>query len=352
MSSSDKIVLVNDERFRQELSKYTEKAEEYFILADTNTTKHCFPVVMSAAPGIDPGRLITVDAGEEGKNISTLHHIWSTLLHDGAGKNTLLLNLGGGMISDIGGFAAATYKRGIPYLNIPTSLLGMVDAAIGGKTAINIGGIKNQAGTFWRAEAVIIYPPFLASLDEDELLSGKAEMLKTAIVADRPLFDELSVMKQDIPSGDMIKRTAMIKNNIVMQDLYDRAERQCLNYGHSIGHALEALCQLRGKAVKHGLAVAAGILCEAYIATKMNILQDPAFRIIEKYINATFPPLHLMKEDIKDMLLLVGHDKKNYGGAIRMSLPSGLGKCTFGIAVEDTLISESLEYYATCQPSP
>ncbi len=350
MPHSDNIIFTNSENFREVFSKYIGETEKNFFLADENTHKHCYPLIKKLFPGLDDERVIVIDAGDGEKNITSLHHIWSFLLHHGADRQSRLINLGGGMITDIGGFAASTFMRGIPYVHIPTSLLGMVDAAIGGKTAINIGKIKNQAGTFSLAGAVIIHPQFLETLPWDEFLSGYAEILKTAIAFDKTLFEKLLQVKgggspiKNI-SEDIIRRTASIKNEVTTRDFHDRAERQCLNFGHSVGHALEALYFSNGDEIKHGYAVAAGMLCEAFISKQILKLREEDYLEIEKYILCTFPKVHFREEDIDGIINLIRHDKKNFRDDIRMSLIEARGKCRFGISCPEGIIKDSLKHY-------
>ena len=350
MPHSDNIVYAGPENPGKVLSKYIGETEKNFFLTDKHTADKCYPIIQKLFPDLNDEHLIVLDAGDDEKNITSLHHIWSFLQHHGAGRNSRLINLGGGMITDIGGFAASTFKRGIPFVHIPTSLLGMVDAAIGGKTAINLSKVKNQAGTFARAEAVIIYPQFLQTLPPDEFLSGYAEILKTAIAFDKALFEKLlqiegnkSLIKNI--SGDIIRRTASIKNEVTTGDFHDRAERQCLNFGHSVGHALEALYFSNGDEIKHGYAVAAGMLCEAFISKQILKLREEDYLEIAKSILNTFPNVSFREKDIDGIINLIRHDKKNYGDDIRMSLIEAAGKCRFGISCPEGIIKDSLKHY-------
>lgn len=346
MEASDNIIFAGPTEFEQLVHKYIGETEKNLILCDTNTAKYCFPLIKNLLPGISDNQLIEIDAGDDEKNITNLHHIWSKLQFQGADRGSCLINLGGGMITDIGGFAASTYKRGISFVNIPTSLLGMVDAAIGGKTAINLSKVKNQVGSFTRAEAVLIYTGFLETLPEEEFLSGYAEVLKTAIVFDRELYYDLIEAKpEELAMEDIIRKTASIKNKVISRDFRDRNERQCLNFGHSIGHGLEAFYLNKGQELKHGVAVAAGMVCEAYISKRLLNLHDQGLQQINDYIRRSFPPVKFREKDIEDIIALIRHDKKNYRGELRMSLIKGIGNCKFGIAVPEKISSESLEYY-------
>lgn len=346
MPDTDHIIFATVTDFSEHLASYIGETEKNFVLADSNTARHCFPVLKQALPFLDDDRLIVVDAGDDEKNITNLHHIWSSMQFAGADRKSCLINLGGGMISDLGGFAASTYLRGIQFINIPTSLLGMVDAAIGGKTSINISKVKNQAGTFARARAIIINPVFLDTLPEEELLSGYAEVLKTAIVFDRELYYELiETNPEQLLLFDVIRKAAMIKKEITERDFHDHGTRQCLNFGHTIGHGLEAFYLIRGQELKHGYAVAAGMVCEAYISAKMLNLAEQSLQQITDYCKRSFPITGFREKDIDDIIALLRHDKKSYEEEIRMSLINTIGNCTFGVAIPEDLIRESLMYY-------
>ncbi|MEE4255660.1 MAG: 3-dehydroquinate synthase family protein [Bacteroidales bacterium] len=346
MPDRDHIVFCSEENFSEVLLSHTEEPRKFLVLADTNTAKYCYPILRDALPSIDDDSLIIIDAGDEEKNITNLHYIWSSMQFRGADRNSCLINLGGGMVSDLGGFAASTYLRGIDHINIPTSLLGMVDASIGGKTSINISRVKNQAGTFARAKAIIVNPVFLDTLPEEEFLSGYAEVLKTAIVFDRELYyDLLETKLEDLLMVDVIRKAATIKQEVTAKDFHDRSERQCLNFGHTIGHGLEAFFLSKGQELKHGFAVAAGMVCATYISAKVLNFPEQGLQQITNYIRRSFPPLKLRETDIDDIIALIRHDKKKFQGEIRMSLLNSIENCTFGIAVPEEIIRESVLYY-------
>lgn len=350
MQASDNIIFASPVELEQLVHKYIGETEKNLILCDTNTASYCLPIIKAYLPEINDDQLIIIDAGDEEKNATSLHHIWSKMQFHGVDRSNLLINLGGGVITDIGGFAASTYKRGIPFVNIPTTLLGMVDAAIGGKTAINLSKIKNQVGTFKHAETVIIYPPFLETLPDEEKRSGYAELVKTALVFNKSLFQQLMNMDfMDHFDDEIIRMAAGLKQAVTQKDFLDRAERQCLNFGHSIGHALEALYFSHGKELSHGYAVAAGILCEAYISKWVTKLPHEDFEDIQKHILEGFPKVAFSVEDIQNILALIKHDKKNYDGKIQMSLIKGIGQCEFGITVPEKAIRDALVYYITEQ---
>ncbi|NQT77183.1 MAG: 3-dehydroquinate synthase [Bacteroidetes bacterium] len=344
----------DEKHFGRIISGYIGETEKNFILTDINTAKLCLPLVRSQFPGFDESRVITIDSGEGEKNISSLHHIWSFLLHHGAGRDSCLLNLGGGMITDLGGFAASTYKRGIRFVHIPTSLMGMTDAAIGGKTGINIGGVKNQAGTFALPEAVIVMPGFLKTLPWNELLSGFAEIFKAALALDHNFWNEIKGLSLNetertaiisrLENG-IIRKSIEIKSEVVASDFRDQGKRQCLNFGHSIGHAMELLKQGATKDIPHGYAVAAGMLCEAFISKLLCGLSAKQFSDIEKCICVNFPKTKFEKKDNDGIISLIRHDKKNVNDRIMMSLLKAPGTCMPGVDCPEAVIREGLSYY-------
>jgi 3-dehydroquinate synthase len=329
-------------------------SENDFVLADSNTAKHCYPILKKISNHLNEDHLIIIEPGEEEKNITSLHHIWNFLQHAGANRDSRLFNLGGGMITDIGGFAASTYKRGIPFIHIPTSLMGMVDAAIGGKTAINLGQVKNQVGSFSLPEAVLIHHGFLLSLPWEEFHSGYAEIIKISLTFDSSLWQLLRDIHLTEHGREKICqqlgesicfKAASLKSRVVSRDFIDGGERQCLNFGHSIGHALEAFFLGNGKELKHGLAVAVGMICESYISTQILDFEIEEAEIIKEYILKNFPKIDFGERDIDDIMILLKHDKKNLEKEIIMSLLSAPGKCVYGTPCPEEIIRDSLSYY-------
>ena len=329
-------------------------SEKDFILTDTNTARHCLPILKKLFPFLDEERQIIIESGEDEKNISTLHHIWSFLQDAGAGRYSRLINLGGGVVSDIGGLAASTYKRGIEFIHMPTSLMGMADASIGGKTAINLGKVKNQIGLFSLPEAVVIYPGFLDTLPWEEFLSGYAELIKIGLVSNSTLWNEMlgieliEERRQTIIAQleeVILPKAIELKAEMVSRDFKDQGERQRLNFGHSIAHALEALYLSKGNQLRHGIAVAAGMVCEAGISTQLSGLSVTEEKTITEYILANYPQLVFEEKDIADIIAFMRHDKKNYEDDIRMSLLKTAGACVYGIPCQEDIIRESLLSY-------
>jgi len=326
----------------------TNKLKEYgkrFVLTDENTHEHCLPVFKNLTNNIEIDGIIIIKAGE--KDIEETIKVWNKLSELGADRDSLLINLGGGVISDLGGFAAATYKRGISFINYPTSLLGMVDAAIGGKTGLDFSGIKNQIGLFTNPIKVVIDPVFLKTLNQNHLLSGYAEMLKCGLIMDRDLWSSLSnINYQQINDWDsLIVQTARNKVDIVRHDTHEKGIRKILNFGHTVGHAIESYYLTKGKAVTHGEAVAAGMICEAFISSNLYEFECTHFNEIINVIDMNFDRFDLKPEDIKDLIDFMKHDKKIKDGKHNFSLLRKLGKAVHDIEVDEETIKESILFY-------
>ncbi len=318
-----------------------------FIITDENTGKYCLPVLQNKLPNLDNYDIIEIPYGEENKNIDFCIGIWKMLLDFGADRNALVINLGGGVVTDMGSFAASTYKRGIDFLQIPTTLLSQVDASVGGKTGIDIDSVKNIIGTFAQPKAVIICDEFIETLPENQVVSGFAEVIKHGIIADNAYYNE--VVKLASPKEitiEQIKRSVEIKNEVVLEDPFEKGLRKILNFGHTIGHAVESWSlENDSKSLTHGEAIAIGMITEAYIANKIGMLSDEELNIIKNDMLKFFPKYNL-KSDIYDVLLeIMQHDKKNISGKINFSLPDKIGNCKFNIVVSHDLIKESLDYY-------
>lgn len=328
------------------LSFFREKTySSVFVLADENTAGHCFPLLPEELRQEE--KLIVIPAGEEQKNLVSAEDVWIKLLLHEADRNSLLLNLGGGMITDLGGFAASVFKRGIPFIHIPTTLLGMVDAAIGGKTGINFAHFKNQLGTFTLADEVFICPTFLKTLPERELLSGFAEICKYGLIADKPLWNHIKTM-QPAKINDwlpLIKTCTDIKQDITGKDPKERGLRKILNFGHTIGHALESYSLDNDeKPLLHGEAIAIGMLCEAWLSVQKSGLSEEIFSEISQYIKATFPAYKISKEACPVLMDYMRGDKKNMNGQIQMVCLKAIGEAVYDIGCTEAEIAESLSY--------
>ncbi|MFN3529684.1 MAG: 3-dehydroquinate synthase [Bacteroidia bacterium] len=294
-----------------------------FVLADEHTAQHAQPIAT-----LLEARLFVLPAGEQHKTLASAQKLWGLLMEAGADRQAVLLNVGGGMITDLGGFVAATYKRGIRYLNIPTSLLAQVDAAVGGKTGVNFGGVKNALGHFYEANAVLFYAGFLETLPLRELRSGKAEMLKHALIADADMFAALQALGVDeLPQLALIKRAVEIKCSIVASDPLEQAERKLLNFGHTFGHAIESYSQQGSHPLLHGEAVFMGMLLESRLSAALKLLPAEQLQQISQVLEAYQPDFEL--PDLEALLPYMLQDKKNQAARISFSLITGIGEAIY-----------------------
>ncbi len=310
-----------------------------FVLTDKNTNVNCTPLLNNTDVNFIE---ITVEEGEHNKNWNKVSEITSELMEYRADRHSLLVNLGGGMITDLGGFVASVYKRGIRFIHIPTTLLAMVDAAIGGKNGINFNGIKNQLGCIRQPEAVYINPVFLTTLPEKEHLSGLAEMLKHGLIADYDYFKSL-ISYPDIDLFQAIKQSVEIKQKVIVQDPYEKGLRKILNFGHTVGHALEAFYQDRGHPVTHGHAVALGMIAELYLSYKLTGLEKKflhqASEVLHKFYKV--PPL---KPGLDELAPYLVQDKKNRNDRVQAVLLKSPSEPLTDIPVPTDVLKESLDY--------
>jgi 3-dehydroquinate synthase len=304
-------------------SKFTNSKK--VILADENTFEHCVSFLTSNFDALSNAEIVVIPAGEENKTLEICSQVWETLSDYHIQRSDLLINVGGGMVTDMGGFIASVYKRGIPFINIPTSLLAMVDASAGGKTGIDLNHFKNQLGTFAHPELVICDPEFLQTLPKEELLWGQAEMLKHGIIASTEHWD--AVKKMDLESIDstIIAQSVTIKNDIVLKDFKEQADRKKLNLGHTIGHAIEGF-MLDFNPLPHGRCVAHGILAESLLAHKFGTLSQADFMEIKATIENLYPELVLTHEQLDPIVNLMQQDKKNRGNEINFVGIKGIGE--------------------------
>lgn len=321
-----------------------------FVLVDENTEKHCLPILK---PYLENFALIKISSGEVYKNLQTANIIWDNLHQHTANRNAVLLNLGGGTLSDIGGFCAATFKRGIDFINIPTTLLSMVDASIGGKLGIDLSNYKNLIGVFQHPEQIFIYPKFLKTLPSNEIRNGLAEMIKHALINDEKLFHKIIATNQ-IDSEQLekwIEKSAKIKVKIVNKDPLEKDLRKVLNFGHTIGHAVETFSLMNDKEpLKHGEAVAIGIICESYLSYKINKLTKEEFELIVKFTFKNFEK-YISNWNNKELLKIMQNDKKNINSEINFTLLKKIGKAKIDCYCSIELILESLEFYKNFVPT-
>ena len=298
-----------------DVSKYSKIG----ILVDENTKEFCLPLLSEIKKSV----IIEIKSGEQNKNIDTCNLIWNQLTKNSFDRDSLLINLGGGVIGDMGGFCASTYKRGIDFIQIPTSLLAMVDASVGGKLGIDFNGLKNQVGLFSNPKTVIINPKFLETLSENELKSGFAEVVKHALIVDKNLWVHLKNNPfQDLDWEDVIETSVQIKNKIVISDPKEKGERKKLNFGHTFGHAIESYYLQKGTPILHGEAIFMGIILES----ELSSLSVSEKNDIKNYILSNFSLPYTPSKS--NLLNFLRNDKKNFEEKINFSLLEGIGGCT------------------------
>ncbi|MFL1895531.1 3-dehydroquinate synthase [Aquimarina sp. 2-A2] len=348
--SKDSVVYFNTSGYdaiNQYLNK--NKPSKIFILVDSNTQEFCLATFLTFLQTELSIEVIEIEAGEINKTIDTCTGVWNALSELGADRKSLLINLGGGVVTDLGGFVACTYKRGIPYINVPTTLLAMVDASVGGKTGVDLGNLKNMVGVISESEMVVIDSNYLQTLPANQMRSGLAEMLKHGLIQDLSYWQKLSDLSQ-LSSNDLenlIYESVVIKNNIVIQDPTEQGIRKYLNYGHTLGHAIESfyLTHPQKETLLHGEAIAIGMIMEAYLSTKCLTLSSTALEEISKIILTTFPKISIDSSDYDAILSLLIHDKKNENDTVYFVLLEAIGKAAFNCTVDEALLKEAFEYY-------
>jgi 3-dehydroquinate synthase len=315
------------------------------ILVDQNTKKHCYE---SVKPLLPAHKVIQIKAGEENKNLETCSYIWEQMTENELDRHSLLVNLGGGVIGDMGGFCAATYKRGIDFIQIPTTLLSQVDASVGGKLGIDFQGFKNHLGVFTLPNAVLIDKEFLKSLPERELRSGFAEIIKHCLIQDATKWKEIRILDLDQQNlGDLIQHSVEIKKQVVTADPTEKGLRKILNFGHTLGHAIETFFLDKGKKrLLHGEAIAAGMIAEAYIGFQKGMVNEDELAQIEEFIYAVYGTVNIDPNDFEAIIKLTQQDKKNKGKLVRASILKGIGDCAYDISLSKTDMKKALAYYS------
>ncbi|MBR6121206.1 MAG: 3-dehydroquinate synthase [Prevotella sp.] len=322
-------------------------ADRRFVLVDETTHRLCLPLVagFECMRGVEP---IVIKAGDQNKGLDSVAHVWSELGRMGATRHSLLINLGGGMVTDLGGFAASTFKRGIHFINIPTTLLAMVDASVGGKTGINFGGLKNEIGAFRNASSVILDTVFLKTMDAENLLSGYAEMLKHGLIHQGTMLTELLLFDIEQPNLAKLQRmvadSVQVKQRIVTEDPTERGIRKALNLGHTVGHAFESLA-LERTPVLHGYAVAWGLVCELYLSTVKTGFPVDRMRQTVRFIFDHYGRMPITCDDYPRLLQLMSHDKKNVAGRINFTLLGDVGDVHIDQTATNEEIEEALDFY-------
>jgi 3-dehydroquinate synthase len=342
-----KVIL--SEQLEQALSAAIDecRADRCFVLVDETTRQLCLPVLSAFAcmQGVQP---IVIQPGDQHKDLEAVAHVWSELGRMGATRHSLLINLGGGMVTDLGGFAASTFKRGIHFINIPTTLLAMVDASVGGKTGINFGGLKNEIGAFRNASSVILDTVFLKTMDAENLLSGYAEMLKHGLIHQGTMLTELLLFDIEQPNLAKLQRmvadSVQVKQRIVTEDPTERGIRKALNLGHTVGHAFESLA-LERTPVLHGYAVAWGLVCELYLSTVKTGFPVDRMRQTVRFIFDHYGRMPITCDDYPRLLQLMSHDKKNVAGRINFTLLGDVGDVHIDQTATNEEIEEALDFY-------
>lgn len=320
-----------------------------FIIVDSNTNEYCLPKFLPILETDLTIEIIEFEAGEPNKNIETCVQIWNVLTELGADRKTLIINLGGGVVTDLGGFVASTFKRGVDFIHIPTTLLSMVDASVGGKNGVDLGNLKNQIGVINTPQMVLIDTQYLDTMPQNEMRSGLAEMLKHGLIYDKKYWEQFLDLKAiDFADFDtLIYHSVMIKNEIVMQDPTEKNIRKSLNFGHTLGHAIESYF-LENEAkttLLHGEAIAVGMILESYISLKKNLISEAEYLQIKTAIKGIYDTVIFEKNDIDPILELLIHDKKNEYGSIQFALIEGIGKIKINQLVENEFILKAFEDY-------
>ena len=342
--------IVFSQHIVDELHKIVQKypVGKVFLLTDQTAGRFCLPVIESV-PGEFNIKQLAIPSGEENKTIQSVGLVWDFLSNNGADRKSLLINLGGGMLTDLGGFAASTFKRGIDFVNIPTTLLAQVDASLGGKTGFNFNGLKNEIGVFNEPNSVLINVNFLRTIDHENFLSGYAEMLKHGLIKSREHWQELLVY--DLENihyetlQEIIAHSVAIKEWHVMNDLTEQNIRKALNFGHTIGHAFESYAMKTGRPILHGYAVVYGMIAELYLSAIKCGLKMSELESISEWLISRYGKFEIQESDFQALYELMTHDKKNEGKRINFTLIPEIGKVEINVDCQQELIFEALEYY-------
>ncbi|PWL38994.1 3-dehydroquinate synthase [Flagellimonas aquimarina] len=329
---------------RQHIAK--SNYSKVFVLVDENTKKKCLPIFKEKL-GERADVILEIQSGENHKNIATCSKVWELLSHHNGDRKSLLLNLGGGVLTDLGGFVASTFKRGIDFINIPTTLLSMVDASIGGKTGVDLGSLKNQIGVINQPQMVLVFPEFLKTLETRQLKSGYSEMLKHGLIMDADYWKGLKE-KNEFTDALCIKKSIAIKNDVVIQDPTELGLRKILNFGHTLGHAIESYCleNPERETLLHGEAIAIGMILESYLSHELKGLSKLSVQEVKETFLKHFGRVSFDTADIKAILKLLKYDKKNSHGDVNFVLLQEIGTALTDIKVPHDLFNKAFAYYA------
>lgn len=318
-----------------------------FIIVDENTYECCLPSFMSAVEGDYHFEVLEIPSGEINKNIDTCMNLWKALSELDADRKSLVINLGGGVVTDLGGFVASTFKRGVDFINVPTTLLAMVDASVGGKTGVDLGSLKNQIGVINQPKMVLVISEFLKTLEERQLQSGYAEMLKHGLIQSSPYWETLKAVSTFDGLDTMIHNSVQIKNRVVIEDPTEQGLRKILNYGHTLGHAIESyfLESSDHETLLHGEAIAIGMILEGYLAHKLSGLSESELQDIKTTFLSRYAKVDFTDDDIYNILSLLKFDKKNSHGKINFVLLERIGEPVIDVQIPPNLYREAFAYY-------
>jgi 3-dehydroquinate synthase len=315
------------------------------ILVDEFTNKYCLPIIQDLLPS--NFTKILIKSGEHHKNLATCEQVWDRMTKANMDRHSLLVNLGGGVIGDLGGFCASTYKRGIDFIQIPTTLLAQVDASVGGKLGIDFHGLKNHIGVFQLPKAVLIDPKFIDTLSIQQKKSGFAEISKHCLIRDEKEWSAIRQQSfEELDLSKLIAHSVAIKEAVVLEDPKEAGLRKILNFGHTLGHAIETYLLDKGKRkILHGEAIAIGMIVEAFISHQRDLISLQELEEIESYLFENYGRVKLHTEEISKIIALTAQDKKNKGKEIRFSLLTGLGDCGYDIPVSASEMKKAIQYY-------
>ncbi len=328
------------------LKEYVTKYSKVFVIVDENTIANCYPILQEYMPDTE-FNVIEIKSGELNKNIETCQLIWGEMMNSEASRNSLTINLGGGVITDMGGFCASTFKRGMDFIQIPTTLLSQVDASIGGKLGIDFKQIINSIGLFANPQAVFINPIFLNTLPKREIRSGFAEVIKHALIVDAEQWNLLKEIK-DLSKVNWAERlvpSLNIKKKVVEADPFEKGWRKSLNFGHTIGHAIESLYLETETPLLHGEAIAIGMICETYLSHKVLALSKDKMMEVANFLLNIYGQVDLSKLDIEASLAIMRQDKKNIANVINFTLLDEIGAAKVNQTTNENLITESINFY-------
>jgi 3-dehydroquinate synthase len=315
------------------------------ILVDEFTNKYCLPIIQDLLP--TNFTKILIKSGEHHKNLATCERVWDRMTQANMDRHSLLVNLGGGVIGDLGGFCASTYKRGIDFIQIPTTLLAQVDASVGGKLGIDFHGLKNHIGVFQLPKTVLIDPKFIDTLSIQQKKSGFAEIIKHCLIRDAQEWNLIRQQSfEELDLAKLIAHSVAIKEAVVLEDPKEAGLRKILNFGHTLGHAIETYLLDKGKRkILHGEAIAIGMIVEAFISHQRDLISLQELEEIESYLFENYGRVKLHAEEISKIISLTAQDKKNKGKEIRFSLLTGIGDCGYDIPVSASEMKKAIQYY-------